>query len=95
MTIVFDDNVLSKKQTLKITNKKLQDFIEKEVKGIDLDKRFAYYLMASSGICVVPLSGFNCDLPGFRVTLLETDEEKFKWVFETLAKKIKEYLKNH
>jgi len=95
MTVVFDDKVLNKKQKLKIKNKKLQDFIEKEVKGVDLDKRFVYYLMASSGICVVPLSGFSCDLPGFRITLLETNDEKFRSVFETLAEKMKEYLTNN
>jgi aspartate/methionine/tyrosine aminotransferase len=98
MTIVFDDKILNNKQKLKIKStkcslsKKLQNFIKKEVQEIDLDKRFVYYLMASSGICVVPLSGFNCKLPGFRITLLEVDDRKFKWVFETLAEKIKEYL---
>ena len=100
MTVVFDNKALNNKQKLKIDSKKclkgekLQNFIEKEVKGVDLDKRFVYYLMASSGICLVPLSGFNCKLSGFRITLLETDDEKFKWVFETLAEKIKEYLKS-
>jgi len=94
MTIVFDDDVLNKNQKLKIRSKKLQDFIEKEVRAIDLDKRFVYYLMASSGICVVPLSGFNCDLPGFRITLLESNEKKFEWTIKTLSEKIKEYLKS-
>ncbi len=94
MTVVFEDEALNNKQTLKIENKKIQEFIENETNNVPLDKRFVYYLIASEGICVVPLSGFNCDLPGFRITLLETDEEKFKKISKTLAEKIKEYLKS-
>ena len=56
------------------------------------DKRFVYYLMGATGICVVPLTGFNCNLLGFRATLLETDESKFEWIYNTIAEKIKEYL---
>jgi aspartate/methionine/tyrosine aminotransferase len=63
------------------------------VKNVALDKRFVYYLLAATGICVVPLTGFNCDLQGFRVTLLESDDAKFEWTFRTLREKIIEYLK--
>ncbi len=94
MTVVFKDKVLNNKQVLEIKNKKLKNFIKKEVKGIGLDKRFVCYLMASSGICVVPLSGFNCKLSGFRITLLETNDKKIKSTFKTLAEKITEYLKS-
>ena len=50
--------------------------------------------MGATGICTVPLSGFNTDLPGFRITLLESDEERFKKIFETVSQKIKEYLQS-
>ena len=94
ISAVFKNNALNNGQKLKIENEKAREFVEKITPGIPPDKRFAYYLMAASGICVVPLSGFNSDLYGFRMTLLEPDEKKFKFIFETVAEKIKEYLKS-
>jgi aspartate/methionine/tyrosine aminotransferase len=93
MSVVFKDNVLKNNQILKIENKGVKKLTEKISQNISTDKRFAYYLMASTGICIVPLSGFNCDLKGFRITLLESDPVKFKWIFETISEKIKEYCK--
>lgn len=92
MTVVFEDGVLSENQTLAITNSRAKESIEKKMANIPLDRRFAYYLMASRGICVVPLSGFNSSYQGFRITLLESDKEKLKVRFETIAGAIKEYL---
>lgn len=92
MSVVFNENVLNDSQKLKIISEKARQFAEDIVKDVSLDKRFVYYLMASSGICVVPLSGFNSNIQGFRFTLLEPNEEKFKEVIETIAAKIKEYL---
>ena len=92
MTVVFEKGALNNKQFLKIESKDVKKFTEEIVKDVPNDKRFAYYLMASSGICVVPLSGFNCNLDGFRITLLETNKKRFKNTFQTLAEKIKEYL---
>jgi hypothetical protein len=40
----------------------------------------------------VPLSGFNSDLPGFRMTLLEVDDEKYAKTLETIADAITKYL---
>ena len=59
-----------------------------------LNKRFVYYLLATTGICVVPLTGFNCSLEGFRITLLESDDRKFDEIFHTVRDKISEYLKS-
>lgn len=92
MTVVFEDGVLSENQTLAIANSRAKESIEKKMANIPLDRRFAYYLMASRGICVVPLSGFNSSYQGFRITLLESDKEKLKNRFETIAGAIKEYL---
>ena len=95
VSTVFKDGVLNGKQTLKIKNDKVRKFVEeKTANGVSSDKRFVYYLMGATGICVVPLSGFNCNLQGFRATLLESDDSKFKWIFETLGEKIGEYLKS-
>ena len=92
MTVAFKDGVLSDKQKLEIGNDQIMDFIEAIVVDVALDKRFVYYLLGATGICVVPLTGFSCDSFGFRVTLLETDKEKFEWIFKTIAEKIKAYL---
>lgn len=95
MTIVFSDGILNDKQKLLPANPEAWKIIE-EISNTDkLDKRFVYQLIASRGICVVPLSsGFNSDLYGFRMTLLESSEEKFKKNIETIAEAIKEYIKS-
>jgi len=92
LTIMFRANVLTPNQKLAIGNAKAREMVETLVKDVALDKRFVYYLLGATGICVVPLTGFNCDLQGFRVTLLESDDAKFEWVFKTLREKITEYL---
>ena len=100
VSVVFKNGVLNlptgqagNKQKLEIKNARVRKFIEeKTANGMAPDKRFVYYLMGASGICVVPLTGFNCNLLGFRATLLETDESKFEWIYKTIAQKIKEYL---
>lgn len=93
-TVVFDEDVLGPKQTMPIAKPDIKNYIESLVKGSALDKRFVYYLLVSTGICVVPLSGFNSDLPGFRITLLEVDDSKFKKNLDTIAEAIKKYLKS-
>lgn len=92
MTVAFKKGVLNDKQKLEISDNKIKDYIEEITNGVALDKRFVYYLLGATGICVVPLTGFSCDLYGFRVTLLETDTVKFEWIFTTIAENIKIYL---
>jgi aspartate/methionine/tyrosine aminotransferase len=93
MTILFEDGVLNDRQTLAIGNPKVRAMVEDLVGGVTHDARFVYYLLGATGICVVPLTGFCCKRDGFRVTLLECDEEKRRWIFGTLAKALREYLK--
>lgn len=94
MSIVFENGRLNNKQTLPIENDEVRTRVQELVcgPGVSLDKRFVYYLLGSTGVCVVPLSSFSTDLQGFRVTLLETDEEEFRKVFDTLAENIEQYL---
>lgn len=94
MSVVFEDGRLNNKQTLPIKNNDVRAHVERLVSapGVSLDKRFVYYLLGSTGICVVPLSSFSTDLQGFRVTLLERDEREFKRIFDILAKNIGKYL---
>lgn len=94
MTVMFRENALTPRQKLAVTNAAAREKVESLVRDVALDKRFVYYLLAATGICVVPLTGFNCDLKGFRVTLLESDDAKFEWIFRTLGAKIEEYLKS-
>jgi aspartate/methionine/tyrosine aminotransferase len=94
MSAVFLDGLLNSKQTLPIENDEVRLSVEALVSGTDVspDKRFVYYLLASTGVCVVPLSSFATDLQGFRVTLLERNEEEFTKIFMTIASSIQQYL---
>jgi aspartate/methionine/tyrosine aminotransferase len=94
MTVMFQENVLTPMQKLAVANAGAKEKVEQLVRDVALDKRFVYYLLGATGICVVPLTGFNCDLQGFRVTLLESDDAKFEWIFKTLREKITEYLQS-
>ena len=91
-TIVFKEGTLTFNQTLAIQNPEVKALIEQWVEGVSLDFRFVYYLLGATGICVVPISSFCSDLRGFRVTLLEEDEELLKKTFTTLKKAIRAYL---
>jgi aspartate/methionine/tyrosine aminotransferase len=91
-TVVFDEGVLNGHQRLPVENRDLERMLEERTEGLAPDKRFAYWLLGATGICVVPLSGFACDLPGFRMTLLETDVRKRIWTHATIARSILAYL---
>jgi aspartate/methionine/tyrosine aminotransferase len=94
VSAVFDD-VLKKNpggRSLPVIDVSLKNYISAEIAGLKPDKQFAYWLLASTGICVVPLSGFASDLPGFRFTLLEYNDEKRKWIFKTIADSVQSYL---
>lgn len=91
--IVFQEGVFKEGQRLHTDNPAIQDLLDKwfEGKNFAPDKRFAYYLLATEGVCVVPLSSFHSDLLGFRVTLLEEDEELLKITFEKIRKAVMAY----
>ncbi|GJQ50007.1 putative alanine transaminase [Candidatus Kuenenia stuttgartiensis] len=92
MSIVFKDGVLNAQQTLPIENIAVKKYILDKVSGVEVDKRFVYYLLGATGICVVPLTGFCCTRKGFRITLLEADDEKRKWTWNTIAENINKYV---
>lgn len=62
-------------------NPEAQKLLDKALAGIpeeNFDKRFCHHLLASTGICTVPLTtGFNSSIQGFRMTLLESDPATF------------------
>jgi alanine-synthesizing transaminase len=92
-TIIFNESVLNDRQTLPIENPEIKKYVEELTKGsIEYDKRFVYYLLAATGICVVPLTSFFTSLLGFRMTLLDKDVDEFEYVIKTIAAKITEYI---
>ncbi len=93
-TVVFDEQLLTSRQSLPIDDERLQKLVDSWLDEPDmpLDKRFVYYLLASERICVVPISSFCSDLRGFRVTLLEENEAVFKDTFSRLGTAITRYL---
>ncbi|MCU0586876.1 MAG: pyridoxal phosphate-dependent aminotransferase [Syntrophobacteraceae bacterium] len=94
MSVAFEPGVLSLDQTLPVPNREARKLVEELTADPEMqpDKRFVYYLLASTGICVVPLSSFNTPLQGFRMTLLEPDEEEFSRVLDELLHSIRLYL---
>lgn len=94
-TIVFDPEFLQPDQELPIADIRVKNLLEawlQQEPDMPLDKRFVYYLLAAAHICVVPISSFCSDLRGFRVTLLEEDEQVFRDTFQRLAEAIRSYL---
>src|SRR3990170_5362503 len=95
MTAVFNEAVLNGRQTLPIKQSDIRQYIEQLVnEDIEFDKRFVYYLLGCTGICVIPLTSFFTTLPGFRMTLLDKDEANFEYVVKTIAEKVVEYIES-
>jgi alanine-synthesizing transaminase len=93
-TIVFRNGFLNVKQALKIENAGIRKLIESWVNNdvVNFDKRFVYYLLGAKGVCVVPLSSFSSELLGFRVTLLEENEDILEETFTRIRDGLNEYL---
>jgi len=94
MMALFEKGLLNNRQSLPIPNARLEEIIRKAVAQPNFppDKRFAYYLLASTGICVVPAGDFSSPFPGFRVTTLDRDQEHRRDTYRRLAQAIREYL---
>lgn len=95
-TIIFKPGTINMQQQLKIDNPRSEELLNgwlKE-KSMKADKRFVYYLLAAKGVCVVPISSFCSDLLGFRVTLLEEDEDLLVETFTKIKEAVMEYC-NH
>ena len=92
MSIIFKEGVLNDRQRLEIDNRAVRENIEARVESVQPDKRFVYYLLGATGICVVPMTGFCCTRQGFRITLLECNDEKRRWTWNTIADAIRTYI---
>ncbi len=91
LSITFNIDKFPSHPQLNIKDSQLKEFIENSVNGVRFDKRFCYYLIASTWICTVPLSWFNSNYEWFRMTLLENDIDKFKNILKTIKNAIIEY----
>lgn len=93
-TIIFREGTLNHNQKMKIRDPQVKNLVEGWVsqQNIALDKRFVYYLLGAKGVCVVPISSFCSELQGFRVTLLEENEETLVRTFTSIRDGILEYL---
>ena len=92
-TIIFRKGVLKPHQKIDITNPAIKSLVENWTRErLPLDKRFVYYLLAAKGVCVVPISSFCSELEGFRVTLLEEDEDTLVRTFESIRDGIIAYI---
>ncbi|HPW61975.1 MAG TPA: pyridoxal phosphate-dependent aminotransferase, partial [Cyclobacteriaceae bacterium] len=92
-TIIFREGTLRNGQKLKISDDRIGKLVEGWVdQDIPDDKRFVYYLLGAKGVCVVPISSFCSELQGFRVTLLEENEDILIKTFTSIRDGIAEYL---
>ncbi|NOS55672.1 MAG: pyridoxal phosphate-dependent aminotransferase [Cyclobacteriaceae bacterium] len=95
-TIIFREGTLKSNQKIDIQDSKIRALVEAwTAHEMPNDKRFVYYLLGAKGICVVPISSFCSELQGFRVTLLEENEETLVKTFTAIRDGIVEYLSSH
>jgi aspartate/methionine/tyrosine aminotransferase len=91
-TVMFKDGLLRDDQSLPIDDARVAAAVDRMVTGVEPDKRFVYYLMGSTGIVVVPLTGFQSSHHGFRGTLLEADDDKRAWILRSIRSAIEQYV---
>lgn len=94
MMPLFKEGALKPGQTLPIENEQVRAFVEEKVSdpNMPLDQRFVYYLLAATGICVVPATGFYSPDYGFRLTTLERDPAKRDATYKRVVDAIDEYI---
>ena len=93
LSIVFNLDKINQNKQIK-TDKKIEKLLNKHLQENSLfDKKFCYYLLIEKQICVVPLSSFNSNFLGFRMTLLENDFKQYKDTLKEIKKFIREFEK--
>ncbi len=92
MSVVFEDGVFHRGQKLQVKNTALRSYIDSLCENAPGDKQFVYNLLGSKGICIVPLTGFATDMCGFRVTMLNTDDEVRNSLFQQIADSATEFI---
>ncbi len=81
LSVTLSDEFFCNPPRISINNPVVRQLLDGEIDketDMPIDKKFCLELLASTGICTVPLSsGFNSHVQGFRMTLLEEDIKKF------------------
>ncbi len=92
MSVVFNQEIPGDAR-LHIENPEIRAYIH-SLCGPDAqpDRKFVYQLLGSRNICTVPLSSFVSDLQGFRCTLLEQDDDRFRMIYTSIAEAIREFV---
>ncbi len=89
LSVTFSDKFLDNPPKITPTNSEAQKLLQAELATEPkppIDKKFCLELLASTGICTVPLSsGFNSHVQGFRMTLLDENGSNFKNTLETIV----------
>ena len=88
MSFVFRMDHMNENYKTELSDAGLQKELNTAIEGKRFDKRFCYWLLASTGICTVPLSWFNSTYEWVRMTLLEDDEDKYRKILETVRGEI-------
>ncbi len=92
LTVVFNEQLPESGRMPPMKNTAITERVNEMARDVAPDKRFVYWLLGATGICTVPLSGFCSGLPGFRITLLENNDEQRRYTYSTLAEAIGLYL---
>ena len=92
--LVIDQNCFTK-TTLPPVKSEYLHILEPHLHNASIDRLFTYYLLASTGICAVPLSSFHTHWQGIRLTLLEQNESKFKWVCDKIQRTYEKFYKHN
>ena len=92
LSVFFDEKIFHPGQKLPISNPNLRNYVDQLCENVPGDKRFVYNLLGSKGICIVPLTGFATEMNGFRVTMLNTDDEKRNSLFQEIADSVTEFV---
>ncbi len=91
LTILLDKERVENFTSLAM-EQKVKEFLAGPMSRAAPDKKLVYNILGAAGICTVPLSGFNSELPGFRVTLLEQNDEKRIKIWRTLSEALRQML---
>lgn len=91
-TMIFNEGALKEGRSMKVDDPKVQALLDEWISGqLSADQRFVYNLLAARQVCVVPISSFASKLLGFRITLLEENEEILKETLKRIREGIYEY----
>jgi alanine-synthesizing transaminase len=93
-SVIFEPGLLHDTQGLAVENRAVRAILEEALTAgrVSPDKRLVLNLLAATGICVVPMTGFTSGLHGFRMTLLDPDPSRRAATLRTLREKVEEYL---